>query len=187
MQIIFDPECSPEEYRSLGRRFAFPDLTSALCPDCQGDFLRRHGFYARNLVTEDFDGRILIRRHFCPRCKKTVSSLPTFAHPKRTYGISAIIGVLDEFYVRGKSVVAAAAMLGGVCSRQLLRWFRIRIEANAKMLAMSLTEILRLRAPPFFGGGTQGTVRQILEAIRGHSPQKVSLDLFSQTSRSYLT
>jgi hypothetical protein len=187
MQIIFDPECSPEEYRSLGRRFAFPDLTSVLCPDCLSNFLRRHGFYTRNLVTEDFDGRILIRRHICHRCKKTVSSLPAFAHPKRTYGISAIIGVLDEFYVRGKSAVAAAAMLGGVCSRQLLRWFRIRIEANAKMLALSLTGCLRLRAPPSFRDGVQGAVRQILEAIQDHSPEKVSLLLFAQISRSYLT
>jgi hypothetical protein len=187
LQIIFDPECSPEEYRSLGKRFPFPDLTSKLCPNCQGGFLKRHGFYSRNLVTEGFDGRILIRRHLCLKCGRTVSSLPAFAHPKRTYGISAIIGVLTEYYVFGKGVVAAAATGMAVCSRQLLRWFQMRIEANAEILAASLTGILRLRAPPSFDDGAKGAVRQILEAIKGYQPEKVSLYLFVQTGRSYLT
>jgi hypothetical protein len=191
LQIIFNPKCSAQEYSSQGRLFAFPDLTAMLCPLCEGDFLHRHGFYARNFVTAGFDGRILIRRHICPICKRTVSSLPAFAHPRRTYGIAFIIGVLGEYYLKAKGAVAAATSFAVAtatsCSRQLLRWFRIRIETNAEVLAMSLKEVLSLRAPPWSGDGKEGAVRQILEALRGLSPEEVSADLFTQTKRSYLT
>jgi hypothetical protein len=191
MQIIFDAKCTAAAYQAMGHSFCFPDLTSMLCPMCEGEFLRRHGYYSRYLVLADFEGRILVRRHICLACGRTVSSLPSFAHPKRTFGISFIIGALDEFYLENKGVVAVAAAISQwtpvCCSRQLLRWFCRRIEANAQMLAMGITEVLSLRAPPWGAGCIKGRVRQILKIVINHVPEAISLDLFNKTSRTYLT
>jgi predicted Zn-ribbon and HTH transcriptional regulator len=190
MQQMFSAGCSPAIYQQQGKSYDFPDLSTELCPQCKADHLSKHGFYTRNLITIEFDGEVLIRRYRCPECKKTVSLLPSFCHPKRTYGILAIFRLLAEFYIKIKSVcLTVTSFLVATdieCSRQLLLLYRRRIEKNLNSLVMAVTDIYGLRAPPV----TEKTnirekVRQLLTYIK--SPQDDSLKIFKRTRTTYLT
>ena len=152
--------------------------------------MRKHGYYGRYLITPGFKGEILIRRYYCKECKKTVSLLPSFCHPKRGYGILAIFGVLAAFYIGMLGVCAAVAAFlaesGVECSRQLLFHYRKRIEANLNSLIMAVTEMYSLRPPPVTEKeNAQKKVRQLLSAIL--FPQEDSLKIFKRTRTTYLT
>ena len=185
MQKIFDAGCDAEEYQRQGKAFSFPDLTKQLCPQCKSDHLKKHGFYKRYLILLLFTGVILIRRYICNECGRTVSLLPSFAHPCRAYGIEPIVNVLTGFYVTEKRVCEIAGR--GVCSRQLLRWFRIRIEQNINMLVMELTGILSLRAPPVTETDIGKRTMQFFLCIRSFNPEDISLKIFERTRKSYLS
>jgi len=187
---MFDAGCGPAQYQLQGKSFAFPDMSAKLCPQCKADYLRKHGFYERYLVTIGFAGEIAIRRYHCRECKKTVSLLPSFCHPRRTYGLLAIFGVLAEFYIAaGTACLAAArffATAGVEFSRQLLRHYRRRVEENLNSLIMAITDIYALRAPPVAErADIREKVRQLLSRIQ--SPQDSSFKMFELTSRTYLT
>src|SRR5215469_2300061 len=96
---MYDPVCGPALYQAQGKRHDFPDLTNDLCPQCKADYLRKHGFYGRYLIAPDFEGEIIIRRYYCRSCKRTVSLLPSFCHPRRTYSVLVIYRLLSAFYV----------------------------------------------------------------------------------------
>jgi hypothetical protein len=165
-------------------------MTIVLCPHCRKDYLKKHGFYGRYLVTVSFEGEIMIRRYCCPECRKTVSLLPSFCHPRRTYGILAIIGLLSEFYVKMKAACLAVTSFfletGVECSRQLLRQYRRRIEQNLNSLAMTITDVHGLKEPPITEKtNMRGKVRQLLSVIE--SPQDDSLKIFKRTRTTYLT
>ena len=190
MQRIFDPGCSPNKYQEQGKAYDFPDITSELCPKCKSDTLKKHGFYRRYLITHGFDGEIMIRRYACAHCLKTVSLLPSFCHPKRTYGILAIFEFLSEFYIKMNAVCIVLRNLsketGIEFSRQLLLHYRKRIEKNLNSLVMAVTEINALRAPPVTEkNNVKEKVRQLLSFI--HSPMDESLKIFEKTGVTYLT
>jgi transposase-like protein len=186
MQRIFDAECSADEYWKQGKDFLFPDLRGELCPQCGKDHLRQHGYYRRYLILTGFAREILIRRYICKECGKTVSLLPSLAHPKRAYGIEPIAGVLRGFYADGLSV-GAVAPAGAVCSRQLLRWFRKRIEENLNMLIMGLMEAHRLRAPPVRGKEIRKRVGEFFEYIQNFKAEDISLKIFELNRKTYLS
>lgn len=190
MQKMFDAGCDPGFYRMQGKGFDFPDLTTTLCPCCKSSYLTKHGFYERYLITVGFEGEIIIRRYCCPECGRTVSLLPSFCHPKRTYGVLAIFWLLREFYTKMRTVcIAVSAFLletGVECSRQLLRHYRKRIEQNLNALAMAVTDIYGLRDPPVsLSAKAREKVRQMLSHIP--SPQDCSLKIFERTGATYLT
>jgi hypothetical protein len=185
MQKAFDAGCSAKEYQKQGKEFTFPDLTKELCPHCKTDVLKKHGFYKRYLILLQFAGVILIRRYICKECGRTVSLLPSFAHPGRAYGIEPIIYVLTGFYVFGKRSCEVARSCA--CSRQLARWFCIRIEQNINMLVMGITEILSLRAPPVTETGIRKRVWQFFLCIRSFNAEDISLKIFEHTRKSYLS
>jgi hypothetical protein len=173
-----------------GKSFDFPDLTATLCPACRKDRLKKHGYYERYLITVSFEGEIVIRRYCCPDCGKTVSLLPSFCHPMRTYGVCIIIGVLKVFYVKMKAACLAVAAFfketGVECSRQLLRHYRVRVEQNLDRLTMAVTDIYGLKDPPVTAAkGVREKVRQLLPFIQ--SPPDDSLKIFRRTRTTYLT
>jgi len=186
MQIVFDAGCSAEEYSAKGKDFLFPDLSGKRCPHCKKDLLKKHGYYRRYLVLTRFSGRILARRYICKECGRTVSLLPSFAHPGRAYGIEPIINALGAFYVDGLPVCGAASA-SAVCSRQLLRWFRIRMEENLGMLVMGLTEALCLRAPPVTKPGIKERAGEFLSFVRSSNAEDVSLKIHKHNRRTYLS
>ncbi|MHB1042804.1 MAG: DUF6431 domain-containing protein [Eubacteriales bacterium] len=55
------------------------------CPFCGRKHMHKHGRYFRNAVTKFKVYRIPVYRHYCPRCKKTVSLLPAFVAPYQTF------------------------------------------------------------------------------------------------------
>jgi len=190
LQFMFDAGCSPALYQMQGKSFGFPDLTATLCPICGKAHLKKHGFYDRYLITIGFEGEIAVRRYCCPECGKTVSLLPSFCHPMRTYGILAIFGILKEFYVRlsamGLAVARFLAETGTEISRQLLRHYRRRVEQNHNSLAVSIKEVFALKeALPAEKMSMREKVRQQLSFIM--SPQDDSLRIFRQTRTTYLT
>jgi hypothetical protein len=190
LQLMFDAGCSPALYQDQGKTYDFLDLTKTLCPHCKADHLKKHGYYTRSLITIDFDDEIIIRRYCCPECKKTVSLLPSFCHPKRTYGILAIFRLLTEFYIKMRTVcLAVTSFLLATeieCSRQLLQHWRRRIEQNLNSLVMAVTDIYELQAPPVTERSkVKEKVRQLLSSIK--SPQDDSLKIFKRTRTTYLT
>ena len=116
--------------------------------------------------------------------------LPSFCHPGRVYGILAIFGILSEFYIKASAVCLAVknflATAGTECSRQLLLHYRHRIEKNLNNLAMAVTDIYALRAPPVTEkNDLREKVRQLLSHIQ--SPEDDSLKIFVKTRTTYLT
>jgi hypothetical protein len=187
---MYDARCSPELYQAQGTAHDFPDLTNEICYQCKGDYLKKHGFYDRYLITLNFEGEIKIRRYYCGHCKKTISLLPSFCHPRRTYGTAAIIRFLKEFYNNMVTVCVVTLTIlketGIECSRQLLLQYRRRIEQNLNKLIMELTAIHNLRAPPVTEPtDTKEKVRQLLKKIQ--SPLEDSLKIFKRTGSTYLT
>ena len=190
MQKIFETGHSPKSYQAQEKSFDFPDMTADLCPQCKGGYLKKHGFYKRYLITIGFEGEIIIRRYYCPECHKTVSLLPSFCHPKRTYGVLAIFGLLVSFYVKLRTVCLAVACFFEEnrveCSRQLLRHYRRRIEKNLNSLVMAITDINKMQSPPVTEKtGIKEKVRQFLSNIL--EPQETSFKIFERTRTTYLT
>jgi len=112
----------------------------------------------------------------------------------------AIIMLLEWYYVKLTAACRAAvkflAATGIECTRQLLLHYRKRIEKNLNNLAMAVTEINALRAPPREERGafpivitekteTKAKVRQLLQHIQ--SPLDDSLKIFGRTGATYLT
>ena len=185
MQKMFNAGCVAEEYQKQGKTFPFPDLAGELCPHCMKDRLKKHGFYKRYLILLRFAGMLLIRRYICKECGRTVSLLPSFAHPGRAYGTEAVVNVLDGFYGKGRRVCEIAK--SGACSRQQVRWFRIRMEQNLNMLIMGITEIMGLRAPPVTEIPAKKRVGQFFECIRSLDDEDISLKMFERTRKTYLS
>jgi len=188
---MFETGISPELYQIQGKSYDFPDMTNKLCPHCKGDYLKKHGFYKRYLVTIAFEGEIIIRRHYCKECERTVSLLPSFCHPRRTYGVLVIFGLLKTFYIKMSSVCTGVINFyiatGVECSRQLLLHYRTRVEQNLNSLIMAVTDIYGLKAPIITKRAetTREKVRQLLSRIQ--YPQDDSLKIFERTGASYLT
>ena len=188
MQIMFDAGCVPALYQLQGKSFPFPDLTSALCPNCRAGTLEKHGFYKRYLIEPCFEGEIIIRRFCCHSCYRTVSLLPSFCHPKRSYSLLAVFGVLFEFYTKTNAVCLAIkgfmSASGVRVSRQLLLHYRRRIEKNIDGLIAAAFAIHPLRPPPAAKASAKEKVRQFLLSTH---PLDDSLELFERTRATYLT
>jgi len=191
MQIVFNALVEACEYQRQGKDFAFPDLAGTLCPQCRGDFLRKHGFYIRYLILLGFESPIFIRRYICDACGRTVSLLPSFAHPGRTYGVLFIIGVLSQYYVEGKSVMESIRSFAkeeeASCSRQLLLHFRKRFEENLAALISETIVMFSLRGPPVTEKGIRKRGKQYLECVRSLKPEDVSKKIFEHSHTTYLT
>lgn len=86
MQRIFDVGCTPREYIERAIEPARPGV----CPKCKIGKPHRHGFYHRYC----FDGEgwllIPIRRYRCPRCRLTISFLPSFCIPGFEYSLKVV-------------------------------------------------------------------------------------------------
>jgi len=153
--------------------------------------LRKHGYYERYLILPGFEGAIVVRRHRCPACGRTVSLLPSFAHPGRTYGILFITEALSAHYVDGLCVMDSVRGFGAKsssgCSRQLLRHFIKRFERNMSALIMETIDAFRLRAPPVTGKSMKERGRQYLECVQRLKPEDVSKKIFEHSRITYLS
>lgn len=113
MQIIFESmetaSCFAEKNSLL-----FPDAPQKCQQaDCQMPIaMKKHGYYRRYIITDEYSGYIYLRRYICPCCGRTVSFLPSFAIPYFQYSIDYILGFVDGFFKFQKSL------------RQYVLWFQ---------------------------------------------------------------
>lgn len=112
-------------YVDLGKANDFPTLNC--CPICRAkNRLQRHGFYERNVISEDCGFRIPICRLLCPDCGRTVSILPMFLLPYFQYTVDFILRILLVFWMTCDCL----------CTRQLRRFYEKR--AYGKLTEMEL-------------------------------------------------
>lgn len=84
-----------QDYSARGKDNLFPDLYGCPNPSCPNEGrLRHHGFYERHLLSLLSTYIIIIQRYYCPRCKFTVSLLPSFMVERFQYSLSCIIYVI---------------------------------------------------------------------------------------------
>jgi len=65
------------------------------CPKCGCRKFYRWGSYKRNVVEENREHRIPVRRMCCANCRKTISFLPDFCVSKAQYSAGFIIHLLS--------------------------------------------------------------------------------------------
>lgn len=113
-------------YAALGKANDFPTLNC--CPICRAkNRLQRHGFYERNVISEECSFRIPICRLLCPDCGRTVSILPMFVLPYFQYTVDIILRILLAFW-----------MTCGLCTRQQRRFYESCIwEVNGNGAVLS--------------------------------------------------
>jgi hypothetical protein len=98
MQIIFDPGCSSQEYVAQG--YVEPPRPQT-CFSCRIGKPYKHGFYKRFYLDGRSCSRIAIRRYRCPRCRITISFLPSFCVPKFQYSLYVLGKVLQLRFEKG--------------------------------------------------------------------------------------
>lgn len=104
LQQIFLIEIDPEEYARQGESFDFPVPDNCPNSDCLNFTpLKKHGFYERNCLDFTYQGKILIRRYYCPHCGKTISYLPSFCLPYFQYSLAVIYFIIHYYYELNKS------------------------------------------------------------------------------------
>jgi hypothetical protein len=193
MQKIFKVDVSPDVYQSQDKSFPFPDLTHTLCPQCHKRHLHLHGFYRRYLIARGFEGIILIRRYICLDCGGTVSLLPWFCHPRRTYSMGFIHYSLSGFFDWPDTMISFIRKFilnhGIIFTRQLLYHFRKRILKNCNRIMMDLVRQFNPDGPISASLDNKKRVKDALNLIEtaAPTPYSVSMDMFSHGSRTYLT
>lgn len=99
MQKIFDTNAPPLSFAERNGKL-FPKAPEK-CPNpgCQMPIaMKKHGFYERYIISQEYSGYIYIRRYLCTCCGRTLSYLPSFAIPYFQYAICYILGFLDGFF-----------------------------------------------------------------------------------------
>lgn len=193
MQKIFKVNISPNIYQNQDKSFSFPDLTHTLCPHCHKQHLHRHGFYRRYLIDKGFEGFILIRRYICPECGRTVSMLPWFCHPRRTYSMGFIHYSLAGFFGWSgtmASFIRKFTLSYGISfTRQLLYQYRKRILKNCNRILMDLVRQFNPNNPISASPDNKKRVKDALNLIEtaAPTPYSVSMNMFSHGSCTYLT
>jgi len=122
------------------------------CPQCQAECpLRAHGFYARSLVDEEWEGGIRVRRYLCRLCQRTVSLLPEFALPYLRFSVSVIRLFLVARLLQGCSLPAAAAAAGqaDMPYQRGQFWIR-RFYQQAPALCAALAALTAVKPAPEF-------------------------------------
>ncbi len=133
LQVPVDVGMSPAEYAQRYREVKWPVFD--VCPVCGAHArLQGHGSYLRNaLPTRDTELVVMVRRLFCPVCRRTVSLLPSFLLPFFQHTVRFVVN----------------SLLGKVKSyRELLRFNWRRFLANANRVLAFLRDLgMRERLP----------------------------------------
>lgn len=193
MQLIFQTNATPDEYKRLGRSFPFPNLRDTLCNSCRKSKLSPHGFYERYLIATKFDELIEVKRYICNCCGKTVSLLPWFCHPRRAFSVelihSILIKLLDWTESIGSFIREFSKSCGVIFSRQLLYQFRKRVVRNCNRILMEVTGQFNLKSPVSNSSEQERRVKDALKIIETIAPNpcQVSMNMFSHGSHTYLT
>ena len=99
--------------------------------------MRKHGFYRRYIISQEYSGYIHVRRYICKFCKRTLSYLPNFAIPYFQYTVCYILSFLDGFFKTGNSLrnyVFGFKEKSGNFSRKHFRYYISRLFQNRGLI-----------------------------------------------------
>ncbi|MEC5273647.1 DUF6431 domain-containing protein [Caldifermentibacillus hisashii] len=125
MIISHDFGISLEEYAINGKKNKFPTFDK--CPNCNcvaSGNLHRHGYYWRNVITEEEEVKIPICRIICLSCKKTFFIIPDFLIPYFQHSLETIFKRIEQFLEKKKSKG----------SRQLLAFYWRRYQKKLRWI-----------------------------------------------------
>ena len=120
MMVVHEFGVSLREYALRGRANVFPVLE--VCPNCQcfgAGYVKRHGFYWRNAITEEQEYRVPICRFRCNACRVTISILPDFLVPYFQHVLKTVLGCVQE-RLEGR-VHSGSRQLGHFYKRRFLK------------------------------------------------------------------
>ena len=191
MQNIFYTKQNPEEYVNKDGIGEYPDAPKK-CPfkECGVKLeMKKNGFYVRFLVTLMFSGRIRIRRYKCPKCKRTVSMLPSFCIAGFSYGVEFVMALLQQVIKTGsinKAVAQWQKHWAGI-SRRLIDKYLTRLRNNRKLIQYGINQIspgnIDLGRPP---GDTEWT-KSFLSWIRPTLCPEFNASFHKATGLSFMS
>jgi len=191
MQIIFMSEQEPELYANKAGTGKYPDAPTK-CPfkDCGINLtMNKNGFYRRYLITNTYTGTIRIRRYKCPKCKRTVSMLPSFCLAGYTYSIEFIIMLLLQVIRSGsikRTVAEWQTKARGVSHRLIGKYFN-RLRNNRKLIQYGINQIspgnINIGRIP---GDTEWT-KSFLNGIRPNLSPEFNADFHKTTGKSFMS
>jgi hypothetical protein len=132
MQKIYETTLSVEKFIKNSRELKYPTINT--CHKCGArDTFKPNGFYDRNVLTNDNEYIVSIRRFKCPHCSASVSFLPSFLIPYFQSTLERIISILKSFISKKKE---------GVCYyRQICYFYKKRFLINLNLLIMLFRDL----------------------------------------------
>jgi len=190
MQIIFHTKQKPSAY-AQGGSGEFPDAPECCpFPDCKVHVcMKKHGFYSRNVIDDEYCGLIRIRRYLCPKCRRTVSMLPDFCIPRYVYLVQVIMGMLAMFAETASiaAVAAAYALRFPAVGRRHVRHYKKRVVANRKPIQLRLNQISPGSIP--LGGEPRDTewIKGFVREVGKMHPHVFNSDFHNAIGKSFLS
>jgi len=184
-------EQQPEDYVKKNGAGKYPNAPTK-CPyrDCGTNLvMKKNGFYSRFLITKAFYGKVRVRRYKCPKCKRTVSMLPSFCLAGFTYGVEYIMGLLRMAVELGsikRAVMVWSSNIGSI-SRRHVNQYMARIRNNRKMIQYGMNQIspenINIGSSP---GDTEWT-KSFLFGIRPTLPTEFNANFHIVTGKSFMS
>ncbi|WP_459907550.1 DUF6431 domain-containing protein [Desulfotomaculum defluvii] len=187
LQLIFYTEDTPLDYFNAGKTYSFPRPETCLHPDCRIPIPPRpYGYYIRNVISINFNERIMIRRYLCPRCGHTFSYLPSFCLPYYQYTLALIWAnlICQVFNIVSflKSLMASVDW-----QRQHLQFYRRRFKSNLNFIQVVLRHLMPEVKLPDEIEEKEKAKRVLNIAISGFNTiQAFSTRFFSQCNSSFM-
>jgi len=191
MQNIFMSKQKPEEYVAKDGAGEYPAAPKK-CPfgDCGINLeMKKNGFYIRLLITIAFTGEIRIRRYKCPKCKRTLSMLPSFCLAGFTYGVEFVITLMQHAIEKGsiKKAVREWRAIATEVSRRLVNKYLARLRNNRKIIQYGINQLspgnISLGRMP---GDTEWT-KSFLDGIRADLSPEFNASFHKSTGKSFMS
>ncbi|MDA8227117.1 MAG: DUF6431 domain-containing protein [Desulfitobacterium hafniense] len=189
MQHIFPTQVTPKEYFNLGTDFPFPKPKTCPNPSCHVPRPPKgHGYYERNILTLEFEGRILIRRYYCPYCKHTFSYLPSFCLPYFQYSLELIFyAIFFHFFKWAVLLMSLIPTYPVNWCVQHQQFYAKRFLNNRKLIQVGLRQLLAEVQLPDWRDITKGAQDLLTIVVSGFEGiQAFSQRFFQQCNCSFM-
>lgn len=151
--------------------------------------MKKHGFYKRYVISNEFRGYIYIRRYICPCCGRTISYLPCFLIPYFQYAFPYILSFLSGYFKTDKSLRKYIKVLRrkkGDFNRRQFRYYINRIFSNYSLIQYYLNLTDQGIIPKEDALDSRLFAKRLLEKVHTVSPHYLSYNFFKHTSKSIL-
>lgn len=190
MQNIFLCDLGAKAFEQANEKL-FPEApTKCLFSDCLMPIeMKKHGFYKRYVITQDFNGYIYIRRYICPCCRRTVSFLPSFLIPYFQYSLPYIFSFLNGFFEKSQSLRSYIKWFKtkkDSFSRRHFRYYIHRIFSNSSLIQYYLNLTDQGIIPKEDTLDSRFFAKSLLEKVHQVSPHYLTCNFFTLTGKSIL-